>query len=93
MSLSCPLPDSYYYSLICWISLSVLTIVTASYLAVLNKRQAARRVKLGKPGVVADISLDTYRERKAEGDQAEATNEKAFDDLTDTANEDFIYVL
>jgi hypothetical protein len=75
--------------LICWIALSVLTLFTAAYLAFLNNRQAAKRVRLGKVGKIVDASLEEYR-RHGEG---EAANEKAFDDLTDTKNEDFIYVL
>jgi hypothetical protein len=72
----------------------VLTLVTAAYLAFLNKRQAARRVRLGKKAEVVDTSLEAVKAREAGAKSAgEAANEKAFDDLTDGQNEDFIYVL
>ncbi|KAF5344336.1 hypothetical protein D9758_013240 [Tetrapyrgos nigripes] len=82
-------------NMICWIALSVLTVVTAAYLAFRNKQQEALRRRLGKAGKVVDRSLDSYSERKgnSEGNEGEARNDKAFDDLTDIQNEDFIYVL
>jgi hypothetical protein len=81
--------------LICWIALAVLTLVTAAYLAFRNKQQEAARRRLGKAGKVVDRSLDAYSERKVNfaENETEAMNDKAFDDLTDTQNEDFIYVL
>ncbi|KAJ7497483.1 MFS general substrate transporter [Mycena latifolia] len=95
--------DKPYYKpglvcdIICWILLSVLTLVTAAYLAFLNKRHAARRVALGKAGKVIDTSLETISEGKRREGRAEeggtAENLQSFDDLTDLANEDFIYVL
>ncbi|KAJ7187989.1 MFS general substrate transporter [Mycena filopes] len=75
--------------LVCWILLSAITLITAAYLAYLNKRHAARRVALSKPENIVDTSLDTVRE----GNEKEADNLQAFDDLSDLANEDFIYVL
>ncbi|THU99589.1 MFS general substrate transporter [Dendrothele bispora CBS 962.96] len=86
-------------NLICWIALAVLTLITAVFLAFRNKQQATARRRLGKAGKVVDRSLETYSERRAESDeytkpgQGELKNDKAFDDLTDTQNEDFIYVL
>ncbi|KAJ7859722.1 MFS general substrate transporter [Mycena leptocephala] len=100
--------DKPYYKpglicdLICWILLSVLTLVTAGYLTFLNKRHADRRVALGKPANIIDTSLETVREgrRRADnatapvdGDGQEAENLQSFDDLSDLVNEDFIYVL
>ncbi|KAJ7091201.1 major facilitator superfamily domain-containing protein [Mycena epipterygia] len=105
--------DKPYYKpglvcdLICWILLAVITLITAAYLAFLNKRHAARRVALGKAGNVIDTSLETVGEgtrRRAaahtekKGQAAEnlhqtAENLQAFDDLSDLVNEDFIYVL
>lgn len=81
--------------LICWILLSVLTLVTAAYLAFLNKRHAARRVALGKTGNVVDTSLETMgAENRRAGQEGEtAENLQSFDDLSDLVNEDFIYVL
>ncbi|KAJ7045769.1 major facilitator superfamily domain-containing protein [Mycena alexandri] len=89
--------DKPYYKpglvcdLVCWILLSVVTLITAGYLAYLNKRHAARRVALGKPEKITDTSLDTVR--SVRDGKEEADNLQAFDDLSDLANEDFIYVL
>jgi len=90
--------------LICWIVLAVFVLFTAAYLAYLNKRHANERVRLGKAAVIVDTSLEDSktaarmqieneeRERK-EGADPTALNSRAFDDLTDVKNEDFIYVL
>lgn len=77
---------------------------TAVYLAFLNKRHAARRRRAGKTATVVDTSLETAVESarlqiqneengRKEGADASALNGRAFDDLTDVQNEDFIYVL
>ncbi|CAE6464839.1 unnamed protein product [Rhizoctonia solani] len=99
------IPGSRLFSLICWIILSVLTPVTALYLAFLNKQHAATRRRAGKKAEIIDTSLeDSKRARQAakenemsEGDESRGTkrrlNDQAFDDLTDLQNEDFIYVL
>ena len=87
-------------SLACWIALAVLSLITAAYLAFLNKRHAARRIAVGKAGVVVDASLEDYAGRRTateggvEKQQGETlANERAFDDLTNLQNEDFIYAL
>ncbi|KAJ7217865.1 MFS general substrate transporter [Mycena pura] len=98
--------DKPYYKpglvcdLVCWILLSFFTLVTAAYLAFLNKRHAARRVALGKAEIIIDTSLETVGEgrRRAtanlkQGTGKEAENLQSFDDLSDLVNEDFIYVL
>ncbi|KAL0579642.1 hypothetical protein V5O48_002338 [Marasmius crinis-equi] len=97
--------DKPYYhpgliaDLICWIAVAVLTIITAAYLAYLNKRHEATRVRMGKAGKVVDRSLEAYKAREVgekegrEGEEVNPRNDQAFDDLTDLRNEDFIYVL
>ncbi|KAF7376363.1 MFS general substrate transporter [Mycena sanguinolenta] len=94
--------DKPYYKpglicdLICWILLAFLTLVTAAYLKFLNKRHAHRRAALGKPGEVIDTSLETVKEgkRRSAGNAThDVQNLQSFHDLTDLANEDFIYVL
>lgn len=78
--------------------------VTAAYLAFLNKRHAAARKRMGKAADVVDTSLETTKHaavlqlrneelEQKEGADPTVLNSKAFDDLTDTQNEDFIYVL
>ncbi|KAK7005734.1 MFS general substrate transporter [Favolaschia claudopus] len=94
--------DKPYYKpgltcdLICWILLPIFTLITAGYLAYLNKRHSDRRVALGKPAKIVDTSLETVKEGKrrvAETNEAdEALNLQSFEDLTDLKNEDFIYV-
>ncbi|TCD62052.1 hypothetical protein EIP91_007528 [Steccherinum ochraceum] len=85
--------------LACWIALAVCVLFTAAYLAFLNKRHANTRIRLGKAAVIVDTSLETtedaakhQKETEAQ-DGKEAVNSRAFDDLTDCQNEDFIYVL
>ncbi|KAH7102698.1 MFS general substrate transporter [Auriculariales sp. MPI-PUGE-AT-0066] len=79
-------------NLICWIILLVLTIITIFYLMMLNRSHARRRVAAGKSAVVVDTSLDNYR-ADAEKRDGTGLNDRAFDDLTDKENEDFVYVL
>ncbi|KAJ7497757.1 MFS general substrate transporter [Mycena latifolia] len=81
-------------SLACFSALASVFIATAFYLMFLNRRHAARRVAMGKTGALVDASL----ERTEDAGDAQRANgadfgANAFDDLTDTANEDFIYVL
>lgn len=74
--------------------------ITAAYLALLNRQHAKRRKRAGKTAVVVDTSLEEYRVAAAsattttDGEKhGPALNDRAFDDLTDMKNEDFIYVL
>ncbi|KAJ7680774.1 major facilitator superfamily domain-containing protein [Mycena polygramma] len=81
-------------SLVCFAALAAVFVATALYLALLNRGHAARRTALGKTGALVDASL----ERTEDAAAAQAANGaqfgvNAFDDLTDRANEDFIYVL
>ena len=88
-------------SLTCWVLLAALTLVTAVYVKFLNARHAQRRERAGKVGVVQDISLEDdvrayeiQRElREKAGAGRAGLNVQAFDDLTDTQNEDFIFAL
>ncbi|KAJ7141322.1 MFS transporter [Mycena epipterygia] len=81
-------------SLACFAALASVFMATAAYLALLNRRQVARRTAMGKTGALVDASLerteDAAAAQQANGAQFGAN---AFDDLTDRANEDFIYVL
>ncbi|KAJ8496781.1 hypothetical protein ONZ45_g12308 [Pleurotus djamor] len=84
-------------NLICWIALAVFTLITTSFLVYRNKQHSTRRLHLGKAAMVVDQSLEEHPQAlsSGSGSKAHATpaNEKAFDDLTDTANEDFIFAL
>jgi hypothetical protein len=51
---------------------------------------------MGKSAIVVDTSMGTAREgdaEEADNAQASGVGDKAFDDLTDIKNEDFVYVL
>lgn len=91
-------------SLACWIALAVCVLITAAYLTYLNKRHANTRRRLGKTAELIDASLEDSKtaaklqlaneeKSKSEGASPAAVNSRAFDDLTDVQNEDFIYVL
>jgi len=73
------------------------------YLIYLNKRNMKRRIANGKTGANVDYSLEDSskwaqmrldaKARTTESGQEEVYNEKAFEDLTDLQNEDFVYSL
>lgn len=78
--------------------------MTAAYLTFLNKRHAAARRRAGKAAQIVDTSLETAKQsellqqlneesERKEGADPLLLNAKAFDDLSDLQNEDFIYVL
>ncbi|KAI0340252.1 MFS general substrate transporter [Trametopsis cervina] len=97
-------PHTSLPSLVCWVALAVMILITSGYLTLLNKRHAGARQRAGKAADVVDTSLESAKdaerlqhlnqekERSTGADRA-VLNSKAFDDLTDTQNEDFIYVL
>ncbi|KAF8229348.1 MFS general substrate transporter [Tricholoma matsutake] len=76
-------------NLVCWILLSFMTVITAVFLAFRNRQHAAIRESLGKSGMIIDTSLE---KRDAETHK-QARNDQSFNDLTDSQNEDFIFVL
>ncbi|KAF5376222.1 hypothetical protein D9615_008548 [Tricholomella constricta] len=59
--------------------------ITAAFLAFRNRQHAGIRLSLGKAADIVDMSL----EKHTKTDNAE----QAFDDLTDSQNEDFIFAL
>ncbi|TFK73221.1 allantoate permease [Pluteus cervinus] len=78
---------------------AAMVCITVAYLAYLNKWNERRRVAAGKPAKLVDYSMLTIEEtremraKEAEGapDQAKI-GKRAFDDLTDLQNDEFIYV-
>lgn len=66
-----------------------MTVITAVFLAFRNRQHAAIRESLGKSGMIIDTSLE---KRDAETHK-QARNDQSFNDLTDSQNEDFIFVL
>jgi hypothetical protein len=74
--------------------------VGALYITYLNKRHAKERERLGKSAYVVDLSMAESLKLASEeggaindGKAAGGVGDKAFDDVTDLKNEDFIYVL
>ena len=74
--------------------------VGALYITYLNKRHARERERLGKSAYVVDLSMAKSSKLAHEGGgaindgkAAGGVGDKAFDDVTDLKNEDFIYVL
>ena len=61
----------------------------------LNKRQERRRVANGKPAKLHDLSMEhhyTSGAPEADGTTGPRLGENAFKDLTDTQNDEFVYV-
>jgi hypothetical protein len=71
---------------------------TTLYLALLNKRHASERTRLGKSAVIVDRSMMNSQELTMDAQDNDGAGvvmeggEKAFDDITDLKNEDFIFV-
>ncbi|KAI5863808.1 MFS general substrate transporter [Durotheca rogersii] len=87
-----------------YVAIIVLVGLTTLYLRLLNRRHAARRVAMGKSAVIIDTSLDSEKEAAAalEAENKTAgvedaptvqTGDRAFEDLTDLENEEFVFVL
>jgi hypothetical protein len=85
-------------NLVLFIVLIIIVAFTTLYLMFLNKRHASRRVALGKSAIIVDRSMMNSQERAISDEVDEASSseivggEKAFDDITDLKNEDFIFV-
>jgi hypothetical protein len=93
-----------YVNIGCWSVLILLICIQRVYLGHLNKKQAARRVAMGLPEELEDMSIMTYEEAQKYKEQLTAQMaaagldiatlyENAFDDMTDFENPAFIYVL
>ncbi|KAL2756078.1 hypothetical protein ACRALDRAFT_1050650 [Sodiomyces alcalophilus JCM 7366] len=64
-----------------------------AWLFFLNKRQERRRVKNGKPAKLRDLSMEhRYVSNREEGETGAPLGENAFKDLTDSKNDEFVYV-
>ncbi|ORY25070.1 major facilitator superfamily domain-containing protein [Naematelia encephala] len=90
--------------LCCWGILCLLVLTMGWYLTWLNKKQAARRLALGLPSELKDMSIMTLEEAEAyklelterlriSGFDEAKLYEKSFDDLTDFENPLFMYVI
>lgn len=84
-------------NLILFILIIVLVGLSALWIRFLNGKHAAARVRLGKSAEVVDLSMESSSALKTKDELAnESTGtgvgDKAFEDLTDLQNEDFIYL-
>ena len=74
----------------------IIILFTTLYLTFLNNRHAKRRQEMGKSAIVVDRSMMNARERgvsdEVDSEGEIVGGEKAFDDVTDLKNEDFIFV-
>lgn len=81
-----------------FVAIIVLVGIGAAWIRVLNRKHAATRERMGKAAKVIDLSMETKRTLTAhdeavnDGQGAGGVGDKAFDDITDLNNEDFIYV-
>lgn len=79
-----------------FVVLAGLIVVGMGIIWMLNRRQAAKRRALGKSEQIQDLSMVGRKEADQDGDVLnrldETVGDKAFDDVTDLKNEDFIYV-
>ena len=78
-----------------FVAIVALVILGVLWIRVLNRKHAATRESMDKAANIADLSMVGNREtdaEEAENVQASGIGDKAFDDVTDIKNEDFIYV-
>ncbi|KFG84134.1 allantoate permease [Metarhizium anisopliae] len=79
-----------------FVVLAVLIVLGMVLIRILNARQAAKRRELGKSENVKDLSMQKGAGQDSEVlnhvEESETVGDKAFDDVTDMKNEDFIYV-
>jgi hypothetical protein len=93
-----------YVDIACWCILLILIVTMGFYLKYLNRKQEERRVAMGLPAGIKDMSIMTHKEAeeykheldaklRAAGLNPDILNEHAFEDLTDFNNIYFQYVL
>ena len=95
-----PSEKPHYYrglraNLALFVAIVVLVVLATFWIKLLNRKHAATRESMGKAAKVIDLSMEKGREVDAEDAEnvgASGVGDKAFDDVTDIKNEDFIYV-
>jgi hypothetical protein len=95
-----PSEKPHYYrglraNLALFISIIVFVLLAAAWIKVLNRKHASQREAMGKSAHLVDKSMQNEREGDAEATEdvnVSGVGDKAFDDVTDIKNEDFIYV-
>ncbi|OSS48174.1 hypothetical protein B5807_07726 [Epicoccum nigrum] len=95
-----PSEKPYYHrglrsNLALFVAIVVLVLLAMAWIKVLNRKHAAAREAMGKSANIVDLSMEGSRISDPEGAediQGDGVGDKAFDDVTDIKNEDFIYV-
>lgn len=95
-----PSERPHYYrglraNLALFVGIVVLVLLAMLWIKILNRRHAATRESMGKAANIVDLSMEKGRQvdaEEAENVGASGVGDKAFDDVTDIKNEDFIYV-
>lgn len=95
-----PSEKPHYYrglrsNLALFVTIVVLVVLAVVWIKVLNRKHAATRESMGKAANIVDLSMEGSQgtdSESAEDAQASGVGDKAFDDVTDIKNEDFIYV-
>lgn len=83
-----------YVDIACWCILLILVVSMGMYLKLLNRRQEARRLALGLPANLKDMSIMSMEEAeaykgelaqsmRAQGKDMDSLNVSSFDDMTD----------
>ena len=79
-----------------FVALMVLILVGMAWIWTLNRKHAATRKALGKAEHIVDLSMEDKKtilqKEEAVNQGDERVGDKAFEDMTDLKNEDFIYV-
>lgn len=75
-----------------FIAIIVFVCAAVGWITLLNRKHAAERERLGKSAVIVDLSMETQETTGEEGVENNGVGDKAFDDVTDLKNEDFIYI-
>jgi hypothetical protein len=79
-----------------FVALAVFVAFGILLIKALNVRHARMKTDLGKVVEVTDLSMESRKEAQEKGEMLNQSGtrvgEKAFDDITDLKNEDFIYV-
>ena len=81
-----------------FVAIMVLVGLGAGWIRLLNRKHAAERERMGKSAHVVDLSMEKERNLAAHEEvvddvsRASGIGDKAFMDITDLKNEDFIYV-
>lgn len=87
-------------------ALAACVVLQVANLIFLNKLQERKRVKVGKPARIKDLSMQSTYQNNAEEQDADEdldseahaeqqhgrVGDRAFLDLTDRCNEDFVYI-